>query len=424
MPNLCDKFDPEFVELYNSLGEVSCQTSPDDFYTLLNKLYAFNVEVQDEWLYKECLPYTNPEWYGFCETASGAENSQALLESYNLGKDIRLPSGTFCIDNTVFNIDDKSQDFVLKGQGTSATILETSGGTGVLVNINSGASQLQGDKNSINIEDLGFRSKVTGGNIGLHISDNSSAGDAGTSVMRTIDNVSFAGSTDTNYYGEGIRITDGSYFDIENVRGSGPEGSTGGILINILGDKNSVDNNIRNAKGRNFEYGVKTNSRNEGTVIADSNFVNVDYGVYSEAILDATETGQPWLRVSGGHIAAYKKGIYSDDNTQLMVNDTLIYLLADNSIGIDVLRSSATIGVSGSIYTNNSITSITGANNIGMRMGQYSGQSIISSNIINGMDIALQFLVIANQFTGGSNIFSNNNTNIDDNGGSNTVTFV
>lgn len=374
------------------------------------------------------LDHVNPEWWGMGEAATATTNSAALVLALSEDKSITLPKGEFNMSNIVHQLG-LTDDAVIVGQGEAGTILNFGSENGLELEITQDASQMQGDKTSIIIENMSFQTeKDNGTGTGLHINypDTLAGTGAGTSVIRRLKNLAFSGSSHLgDYWSVGLKITNGSYFNITNIIGSGPEDSVNGWLLYMEGGKNSVDNKINDLQGRRLDKLAYMTGRFEGLTFKDPIGVQCNTGLQWLATLEGAETSQPWLRVSGGHFNVYDRAIRTNDVTEMNLEGTRIFLAAANAIGVLAQRSSATSGLGEHVINGLSIKNNGGhAGQAGIQLDAWNGSSVIANNLINGTANGIVLLANCNNCTGSSNLCINNTTELVNSGTDNTVAVV
>ncbi|MVA17402.1 hypothetical protein GOZ94_00390 [Agrobacterium vitis] len=372
------------------------------------------------------LGYVNPEWWGFSASAAASANTTALTNALAENEKVDPPRGLFKLA-TFTHVLAEGADCVIDGGGAHASIFNFGSDNGAEIQISAAASQMQADKTLIQVTGLSFQTELSSGaGVGLHINypDSLAGTDAGSSVRRILRDLSFSGRlADAKYWGSGLKITNGSYFDLENIYGSGPESGVGGTLVNVLGNKNSVDNTFRNLRGRNLSILANVAGRFEGLTFDNPIAVDCSNGLKWYATLDSGETAQPWCRVSGGHFNVTGRAMDFDNVTQIKVQGTVIYLSANNAMGIYANRSAATEGVANNSFTEIEVQnkgSFTGQ--AGIQLGQYTGNSIISNNRVTGMNNGIVLLTNSNGNIGSSNLSTSTGSNgLVNNGTNNSV---
>lgn len=350
--------------------------------------------------------YVDPTWLGLSVAASAATNAAAMNEALADPRKIILPRGAYLCDPVSTTVSTPN-DVIIEGAGASATVFDFGESGGLEVIVKGAPDQMQGDKISIDISGLGFRTGSIGRHTALRIQvPDDGAGEAGTHVLRSLSKLSFAGSTLTSYWANGIHITNGSYWNIDECWARGPESSKGGTFIFIDGSLSSVDTFIGRIKGANFSEGIVCVGRNEGLTVRDAILVNVNTGIRHQPSLLQTETDQPWLHISGGHIKASDFGVSVDNVTQAQILGTLIYLDSPDALGILLRRRGATNGV-GSHHISSQVASLIGAHNqVGVQMDRYTGQSILSGNRFSSLKHGIVLLSDSNQNIGHDNLAS------------------
>ncbi len=351
--------------------------------------------------------YVSPTWFGFATGASAATNAAAFEAALADGRKVVLPRGNFLCAPVNHSVGTPG-DVVIEGAGANATVLDFGAGAGIDIVITGAADQMQGDKVSVDVSGIGFRTSSLGTQTALRIDmPDAGTGETGTHVLRSIKNLSFAGSDTAGYWANCVHITNGSYWNIDGCWGRGPESDKGGTFVLIDGGMSSVDTHINRIKGANFAEGIVCTGRNEGLTVRDAILVNVNTGIRHQPTLIAGETDQPWLHVSGGHINASVIGIDADDVTQIIAKDVLIYLNASNAMGMLVRRRDAVSGVGSHQITVQVASLVAAADQVGIQMDAYTGQSIISGCRFNSLKNAVVLLAGSNQNIGGDNLATN-----------------
>ncbi|WP_444908344.1 hypothetical protein ACJJIR_10595 [Microbulbifer sp. SSSA008] len=147
--------------------------------------------------------------------------------------------------------------------------------------------------------------------------------------------------------------------------------SDSAILMRGSGDPVIVT--ISDARIFYANFAVQTVSH-EGVFIDQSNFVAVNYGVYTN-----NSSIQPQLNVSNSHIACRKICIWAKEANQVNVNNNLIYTreqTSGNVIGVLLTEGSFSFNISGNSFVNHS------SDDFNMVVAQ-SDYGIISNNIFN-----------------------------------------
>jgi hypothetical protein len=354
---------------------------------------------------------------------TAAQNAAAIVAAIETGKRVILPAGEFDCDSVSVTIA-VPDDFVIEGAGPQSTILNFGTETyGLRAVFDTAATQMQADKQDVLIKGIGFRTANTGSGSGIHLyyADALSGSDAGSSINRTIENCSFAGETTSAGWAKGIRITNGSYFDIEKCLMRGIEGANTGVFVYLEGSKSSVDNTIRACKASVIETGIEVVGAYEGLMVQNPLFVNCN-----EGILWNSTANEPWMQVHGGHINAKVAGISADNLSQMLMQGMNIYLNGNSAVGVDMARSAASSGVGAHVIVGNNIEYVSGTNTVGIALAAYCGQSIIGHNRMSGLQTAITLAANCNQCDGDGNLFASigDATPVTDNGSNNNIAYV
>ena len=290
-------------------------------------------------LQKINLGYVNPEWWGFAQSASGNTNKTALIAAFDEQKKVIQPRIAGVPNVTGFSYTLSSgQDLCWEGNGPLASSMNFHNGTsptdGIEIITSATASQMQADKNSIEISGLGFQTMSEDTTkYGLKVVYPDATGEeysaSGTSVIRRFENLAFSGrgtSYNTQHWGKGLQLVNGTYMTIKNIIGRGAEGGYAGTLISLEGTHDSIANTIEGVWCANFYYGIYCSGKMEGLTIKNPTLL-ANYGIYIDAFLNLpSEQAQPQVVISDGHLDCLTQGIFLKDIRQANIHDLMIYL--------------------------------------------------------------------------------------------------
>ena len=213
-----------------------------------------------------------------------------------------------------------------EGPGISVVTFEASADNGFNISyIPSGG--YEGNKGAIILKDLTIETLNAGAGDAIHLEASNTA----PSPHKLIENVTITGSSTSNYWNNGIRLTNCTFTNIRGVQFQGKSNSADweGVAVLMEGMENPVDNFITNLRVRNADKAVEITGHCEGVSIDQSIFLAINKGIHWHTDTDGHE---PWLGINNCHISASEACVLAEQLMQCQINNNLFYCQAKTDV--------------------------------------------------------------------------------------------
>lgn len=281
---------------------------------------------------------------GTNETQTTAAVNSAIQDYLALGAEakgvIYFPPGKYKLSQTIsVSLTDNRQGITIRGEGSGISVLEFTSGAGTGIHITfGGGTGYEGNKGNIVVKDLTVETDGAGAAYGIHYE--CTAGTTSPGPHKIIENVTLSGTTASNYWQNGIRLTNSSFTNISGVQYQGnATGAWAGVGIYIGGTNDPVDIFITTFRAWNLDKGIEITGNTEGITIDKSIILSVNKGIHWH-----TTSKEPWLSINNCHISAKVDCIKAENAMQCQINNNLLYCQAEDATawtGIYVENSSA-----------------------------------------------------------------------------------
>lgn len=295
-------------------------------------------------------PCANIMDFGGNNTGSGnndAAFSSALASASNLTsqKCVYFPPGQFNFASQAgLTFTSGYQTVTVRGSGQDATLLNWSGGGGLGFNFFSGTD-------SVHIEDLTV--ETGSNNVGNGILLTHQFASTSSASMSTIARVTIRGNDGyfgAHYFQYGIQIIGVSGVNIDSVQAIGP-GTPSGTGLLITTDSVSVVPIIYNISNSSFDQwndGITYGNLVQGVQIVNCNFTNDNAGIF----VPAGQSGLDQLTVSNSQFNGIQYNILANSPVGNMMVSNNLFLVNNNSSGVNLQATSTTTIVGNSFQPN------------------------------------------------------------------------
>ena len=266
------------------------------------------------------------------ETTTKAINDAVAdlqLQTGNKGV-IYFPPGRYLINDQIdIDLSDTREGITIKGDGPGVTVLafESSASNGFHITFPP-AGGYDGNTGSIIIKDFSIETMNAGVGDAIHLV---SSGTTSPAPHKLIENVTITGSSTSNYWKNGIRLTNCTFTNIRGVQFQGKSNSADweGVAVLMEGMENPVDNFITNLRVWNADKAVEITGHCEGVTIDQSIFLAINKGIHWHTDTDGHE---PWLGINNCHISASEACVFAEQLMQCQINNNLFYCQAKTDV--------------------------------------------------------------------------------------------
>lgn len=305
------------------------------------------------------------------------------------------------------------QTVTFRGSGQEATLLNWNGGAGLGFNLFAGTD-------SVHVEDM---TVMTGSNnVGYGIVLTHQFASTSSAALSTIQRVTIRGNDGyfgTHYFQYGIDIIGVSGVNVDSIQAIGP-GTPAGTGMVIGTDSVSVVPivfNITNSSFNNWNIGFNYGNLVQGVQMSNMNFTNDNVGVNVAASL----SGLDQLSIVNSQFNSLLNGfnilVASAMPNMLIANN--LFLVNNNSSGIDVQNACSTTTITGNSFEPNtgSPSSVFGI----IINGWTNAGTIISGNSFFDLTAGVALQSGSKNVNVQSNIYQANTSNVTNAGTGNTV---
>jgi hypothetical protein len=270
----------------------------------------------------------------FGETITATTLQAAVNRAAATGRALYLGDDDFTIASTITLPDG---DYAIVGPGSAALTITFTGTGGLFIGTGLAVTT------KINMSGFTARAGAAGVGVAVQIGHATTVGIDQRAV--TLSDITVdCNNTQSIWWDGGFYITEGSLAVLEKCFVHGPTADLSRTDYAFKFDGEAFDCKLSDCGALSVGRGVDISGGVEGTIISNFTAVDVNVGVYKSH--DASV--EPWIAMSGWHIAARQKGFYLDNVFQTTITNGLLFAVGTAGVAewIGVEIENSVIGMS------------------------------------------------------------------------------